>query len=230
MKVYFVSIFPEIFNSFLETSLIQKWQKKWLLEFEKINPRDFCLDKHRQVDDEIYGGGAGLLIKAEPVIQSVEKAIAQIDGNVWNNKWKVIYLSPSEEVFDQKFAHKLAEFEVLILVCGRYEGIDYRFVEYMKKNYAKNFNIVSMWRFVTMGGEIPSMLLTEAVVRLIPWIIHSEESRQKESYNIEQNMENMESPHYTRPEEFGGMKVPAVLLSGHHGEIDKWRSENSQKV
>lgn len=224
MKIVYISIFQDIFNSFVKSSLIQKAQDKNILEFVTVDPRDFCPDKHRQVDDEIYGGGAGMLIKAEPVIQAIESI------EVWNNNFKIVYMSPSESVFDQKIAHQMSELDLVIFVCGRYEGIDYRFVEYMQKTYPDNFEIISVGQFVTLWGEVPAMLMTEAIARLIPWVIKEAASWQDESYALDKAMNNLEYPQYTRPENVRGMKVPEVLLSGHHKNIEAWKRENTKHI
>jgi len=238
MKISFVSIFPKIFWSFLETSLIKKARDKWLLEFEFVNPRDFCDDKHHQIDDDIYGWGAWLLMKAEPLIQAVESCLDFRNistSSMWQStslaweKFKILFVSPSEKIFNQKIAHSYAEFDHLILVSGRYEWIDYRFVEYFRKKYSAQFDVVSLGQFVTLWWELPAMTMVEAVVRLVPGVIHEEASWQDESYMVDKNMENLEYPQYTRPDDVRGMKVPDVLLSGHHVEIGKWREENGCK-
>ena len=221
MKIVYVSIFPDVFNSFVENSLVKKAQEKQILEFSMVDPREFCPDKHRQVDDEIYGGGAGMLIKAEPVIKAVEESV-KCKVESWK-LWKIVYLSPSEKFFDQKVAHEMSELDLIIFVCGRYEGIDYRFVDYMKKNYPDNFEMISMGKFVTLWWEVPAMLMTEAIVRLIPGVIKEELSWQDESYAVEKGMKNIEYPQYTRPENVRWMKVPEVLLSGHHKKIEEWK-------
>ncbi|NOZ44135.1 MAG: tRNA (guanosine(37)-N1)-methyltransferase TrmD [bacterium] len=192
------------------------------MEFDFINPRDFSESRYKQVDDEIYGGGVGMLIKAEPVIQAVESVLTK-------NKqasFQILYMSPSPLVFDQRMAHNLSQLDLLILVSGRYEGIDYRFVEYMQKTYSDNFSMVSLGKFISLGGEIPAMLVTEAVVRLIPGVIKESESREKESYSLDKNLSNIEYPQYTRPEEVRGMRVPDVLLSGHHKNIEDWKNNH----
>jgi len=232
MKISFVSVFPDIFHSFVETSLIKKAQDKDLLEFEMVNPRDFCEDKHKQIDDDIYGGGAGMLLKAEPIVHAVETVIKneKLRTKIKNESWKAVYLSPSEKVFDQEMAHEFSELDHIIWVCGRYEGIDYRFVEYMKRMYPDNFAVISLWKFITLGWEVPAMVMTEAVVRLVSGVIKEVESWQKESYSIEKDMKNLEHPQYTRPEEVRGIKVPDVLLSGHHKEIEKRKNGSEGNI
>jgi len=225
MNIYLVSIFPEIFESFINTSLIQKAQKKKLLNFFLVNPRDFCDDKHRQIDDEIYGWWKGMLLKAKPIIDSIEKIINDNKKDI-NSDFKIIFLSPSEIIFDQKLAHEFSEMKNLIFVCWRYEGIDHRFAKYFQDKYPSNFLQVSIWKFVTMGGELPAMTIIEAVTRLIPWVIKESDSWKYESYNVWEGMQNIEYPQYTRPEEIFYMVVPEVLMNWNHKKINEWRDIN----
>lgn len=225
MKIYYVSIFPEIFDSFLETSLIKKAQEKDILDFEIINPRDFCTDKHKQIDDEIYGWGTGMLMMAQPVIDSINSIIKKLKSK---ENFQIIFPNPSNIFRNQQSAHSFSKTENLIFVCARYEGIDHRFVQYFQDKYPNNFHQISIWKFVTLGWEMPAMTMTEAVVRLIPGVIKEESSRQEESYSISQNMENIEHPQYTRPQEVEWYSVPEVLLNWNHKEIEKWKQENSR--
>ncbi len=230
MRFHIVSIFPEIYESFITTSLMSKAVENGLLSFSFSNPRSFCSDKHQQVDDEIYGGWAGMLMKAKPVIDAVEDIIAK-NNLTKGEKWKIIYMSPSEKVFNQELAYGYAErLEDIVFVCGRYEGIDYRFEEYMNDTYGDHFEKVSLGQFVTLGWEVPSMVAIESIARLIPWVIKEEASHLIESYDPQKNMNNIEFPQYTRPEEVMGYKVPDVLLSGHHAEIEKWRKDNMKEL
>jgi len=225
MKIFFISIFPWIFESFTDTSLIKKSIEKWILEFEIINPRDFCHDKHQQVDDIIYGWWDGMLMMAQPVIDATNQAIQKI----WSNNFQIIFASPSTKTRDQTYAHKYSKSENLIFVCGRYEWIDYRFEQYFSTKYPDNFSKISMWKFITLWWELPSMTMVESVVRIIPWVIKEENSRQDESYQISQNMENLEYPQYTRPQEVEWFKVPEVLMNWNHKEIENRKKEN-QKI
>jgi tRNA (guanine37-N1)-methyltransferase len=230
MRFHIVTIFPEIYESFLKTSLMNKAIEKGLLSFSFTNPRSFCPDKHQQVDDEIYGWGAGMLMKAEPVIKSVESII--VDNNLMaRQNRKIVYMSPAEKVFNQETAYKYAkELQDIIIVNGRYEWIDYRFEQYMHDKYLQNFVKLSLGQFVTLWWELPSMVVIEAISRLISWVIKEEESHLIESYDPTQSMNNLEFPQYTRPEEIYGYKVPEVLLSGHHAEIEKRRKEQMKVV
>lgn len=245
MRITFVTIFPEIYRSFLETSLIKKATEKWVLNFDVVNPRDFCDDKHKQIDDVVYGWWAWMLMKAKPVIDAVESilrpvakegelSISQLDKNKKDTlerpvATKIIFLSPSQTIFNQKLAYEYSSLEHIIFVSGRYEWIDYRFEEYIQKRYPDHFVKLSLWQFVTLWWELPSMVIAEAITRLIPWVIKEEASHLIESYDPAQSMQNLEYPQYTRPEELAWMKVPDVLLSGHHKEIEKWRTDNSIK-
>lgn len=240
MHIHIVSIFPDIFKSFIETSLIKKAQEKKILKFSFINPRSFAPGRHQQVDDTIYGWWAWLLMKADPAIKAVETIVSSFaKGGARRaedlkkkkkEKFQIILLSPSKKVFTQKIAHSLSESENIIFVCTRYEGIDYRFEQYMKKKYGKQFQKISLWQYITLGGEVPAMIMIEAISRLIPWVIKEEASRQDESYNIQQNMNNLEYPQYTKPEDVLWMKVPKILLSGHHANIDEWRNKKTKKL
>jgi tRNA (guanine37-N1)-methyltransferase len=223
MKIFFISIFPEIFDSFLGASLIKKAHEKWILDFEMINPRDFCKDKHKKIDDEIYGGWAGMLMIAQPMIDAVNSLINSIN---WD--FHIIFPSPSEQIRNQELAHTFSKSDNLIFVCGRYEWIDYRFVQYFQEKYPNNFYQISIWKFITLGWELPTMTMVESIVRLIPWVIKEESSRQEESYSISQDMNNIEHPQYTRPQEVEWYMVPEVLLNWNHKEIENWKQQNSK--
>jgi tRNA (guanine37-N1)-methyltransferase len=209
MHIHIVSIFPDIFQSFLGTSLIAKAQEKQLLTFSVINPRDFCQDKHQQIDDSLYGGGAGMLIKAEPIIDAVENIIQ----NIAPESRAIVFPSPSREVFVQKHAHVLAKYDHLIFVCGRYEGIDYRREQYFQDKYPGQFFKLSLGQFITLGGEAPTMVMLEAITRLVPGVIKESSSREEESYSIKHGGNNIEAPNYTKPETVHGYSVPKILLS-----------------
>lgn len=211
MKIFLVSIFPEIFESFLQTSLIAKAQEKGILEFEIINPRNFCIDKHQQIDDEIYGGGKWMLLKAQPLIDTINHIVEQ--NQLQKSDFSILFPSPSQQVFNQKVAYGQSKKDVLIFVCGRYEGIDARFEKYCMEHYPDQFKKLSLGQFILLGGELPSCVMIEAITRLIPWVIKEKQSRIDESYAIKDGMATLEAPNYTRPEEVYGMKVPEVLLT-----------------
>ena len=211
MKIFLVSIFPEIFESFLQTSLIAKAQEKGILEFEIINPRNFCIDKHQQIDDEIYGGGKWMLLKAQPLIDTINHIVEQ--NQLQKSDFSILFPSPSQQVFNQKVAYGQSKKDALIFVCGRYEGIDARFEKYCMEHYPDQFKKLSLGQFILLGGELPSCVMIEAITRLIPWVIKEKQSRIDESYAIKDGMATLEAPNYTRPEEVYGMKVPEVLLT-----------------
>lgn len=211
MKIFLVSIFPEIFESFLQTSLIAKAQEKGILEFEIINPRNFCTDKHQQIDDEIYGGGKWMLLKAQPLIDTINYIVEQ--NQLQKSDFSILFPSPSQQVFNQKVAYGQSKKDALIFVCGRYEGIDARFEKYCMEHYPDQFKKLSLGQFILLGGELPSCVMIEAITRLIPWVIKEKQSRIDESYAIKDGMATLEAPNYTRPEEVYGMKVPEVLLT-----------------
>lgn len=225
MHLHIISLFPEIFDSFFSTSLLQKAQEKWIISVDFCNPRQFCTDKHQQIDDEIYWWWAWMLIKAEPIINAVESIIDK--HNLKEADFKIIFPSPAKEIFSQKNAYTYSKQEHIIFVCGRYEGIDYRRELYMKKLYPQNFEKISLWQFILLWWEVATMTMIESITRLIPWVIKESESRQHESYNLKENMQNLEEPNYTRPETVKWFKVPAPLLNWNLDEINRRRKENS---
>ena len=164
-----------------------------------------------------------MLMMAQPIIDSVESVISKI-------KWdfQIIFPSPSAKIWDQKESHFYSKCENIIFVCGRYEWIDYRFEQYFQKKYPKNFTKISLWKFITLWWELPAMTMVESIVRLVPWVIQEEISRQDESYQISKNMENLEYPQYTRPQEVEWFIVPDILLNWNHKEIEKRKQKNSQ--
>lgn len=223
MNIHIVSIFPEVYDSFLSTSLIEKAIQNNILNFTFTDPRSFCLDKHRQVDDEIYWVWAGMLLKAQPFIDAVNSVV---ENYITSDNFKVLYLAPSKNIFDQNKAYEFSKIDDIIFVCWRYEWIDYRFEKYFKENIWEKYQRISLWNFVTMWGELPSMTMIEAITRLVPGVIKEELSWQEESYSPEKSMKNIEYPQYTRPKEVYGMEVPQVLLSWNHKEIEKRKEEN----
>jgi len=225
MYIHIISLFPEIFDSFFSASLLQKAQEKWILNIDFCNPRQFCTDKHQQIDDEIYWWGAWMLIKAEPIIDAVESIIKE--NNLKNSDFKIIFPSPAKEIFTQKNAYTFSKQQHLIFVCWRYEWIDYRQELYMQKHYPEQFTKISLWQFILLGGEVATMTMIESITRLIPWVIKESESRQNESYSLKENMTNLEEPNYTRPENVKWFNVPDVLLNWNSEEIAKWRKDNS---
>ena len=196
----------------LSTSIIGRAMSKELLSIEAINIRDFAENKHNRVDDYTYGGGAGMLMQAGPVYGAYQ-SVAQKT----NSKPRVIYLSPQGQTFSQSMAEDFAKEEELIFLCGHYEGIDERVLEEIVTDY------VSIGDYVLTGGELPAMVMIDAISRLIPGVLHNDVSAEFESF--QDNL--LEYPQYTRPEEWHGKKVPEILLSGHHANVEKWRREQS---
>ena len=214
MNIQIVSLFPEMFKPVLETSMLWKAQEKGLVEYSYINLRDFGLGPRKTVDDTPYGGGDGMLLMVEPLV----KAIEQTKKN--DPKAKVILPTPRGELYKQSTAKQLATEQGLILVCPRYEGYDERIINWVDKQ-------ICIGNYILTGGELPAMIVIDSVVRLIPGVLGGEASAEIESFQHDDK--NIEFPQYTRPEEFRGLTVPEVLLSGHHAEILKWRAEQSKR-
>lgn len=196
----------------LSTSIIGRAMANEPLTIEAVNIRDFAENKHNRVDDYTYGGGAGMLMQAGPVYGAYRSVAEKA-----KSKPRVIYLSPQGKTFSQSMAEEFAQEEELIFLCGHYEGIDERVLEEIVTDY------VSIGDYVLTGGELPAMVMIDAVSRLIPGVLHNDTSAEFESF--QDNL--LEYPQYTRPEEWHGKKVPEILLSGHHANIEKWRREQS---
>ena len=225
MHFHIVSIFPEIFDNFFQTSIIWKSIQSWKIKKTIYNPRDYTKDKHKQIDDEIYWWGAWLLIKAKPIIDCVNDIIS----NISKDNFKIIYLSPSDKIWNQSMAKDyFTKYDNIILISGRYEGIDYRFEKYFYDKFPDKFEKISIWKYILFGWELASMVLVESISRYIPWVVQDYQSVVDESYSPSKNMENIEYPQYTRPYEVCGYKVPDVLLSWNHKKINDWREENLQ--
>ena len=208
MRIDVVTIFPGIFESPLRESLLGRAIEAGLLDVRVHDLRDSTSDKHRQADDESYGGGPGMVLKPEPVFSAVESLGA--------GERRTLLLSPAGRRLDQAFARELAAEPWLVLICGRYEGVDERVVEGLPAEE------VSIGDYVVAGGEVPTLVVLEAVTRLVPGVIGREESHEQDSFGDQGVLDH---PHYTRPAEFRGMRVPQTLLSGNHAEIERWRRE-----
>ena len=212
MKFHVLTLFPEMIRNGMNTSITGRAINAGILSVEAINIRDYAFNKHQKVDDYTYGGGAGMLMQAEPVYLAYE-AIAEKAGK----RPRVVYLTPQGQVFNQQMARDMAEEEDLVFLCGHYEGIDERVLEEIVTDY------VSIGDYVLTGGELPAMVMMDSISRMVPGVLSNQESGETESFagNL------LEYPQYSRPEEWHGKKVPEVLMSGHHANIEKWRREQS---
>jgi len=210
MQIAIVTIFPQMFDSFVCEGMTRRALEAGQLQLEFRNPRDFTEDNHRQVDDRPYGGGPGMVMMAEPLNQAIGSARAAVQG-------RVIYLSPQGRKLEQKRVRELASEAGLVLLAGRYEGVDERVLE------AEIDEEISIGAYVLSGGEFPAMVLIEAVVRYLPGVLGNEDSVKSDSFSGGL----LDWPHYTRPEVYGAHQVPSVLLSGHHEEIRRWRMQQA---
>ena len=212
MNYHVLTLFPEMIQDGLNTSIIGRAMEKGLISLETTDIRDYSTNKHHKVDDYPYGGGAGMVMQAEPVYGAWEAVSEKI-----GYRPRVIYLTPQGSVFNQTIAEDLAKEKDLVFLCGHYEGIDERVLEEVVTDY------LSIGDYVLTGGELPAMVMIDAISRLVPGVLNNDESAQFESF--QDNL--LEYPQYSRPEEWNGKKVPPVLLSGHHANIEKWRREQS---
>ena len=210
MQIAIVTIFPQMFDSVVCEGMTRRALETGQLQLEFRNPRDFTEDSHRQVDDRPYGGGPGMVMMAEPLNQAIGSARAAVRG-------RVIYLSPQGRQLKQKRARELASEAGLVLLAGRYEGVDERVLE------AEIDEEISIGDYVLSGGELPAMVLIEALVRYLPGVLGNEDSVKSDSFSAGL----LDWPHYTRPEVYGEHQVPSVLLSGHHEEIRRWRMKQA---
>ena len=210
MQIDILSLFPEMFVSPFESSIVKRAREKGVVNINLINLRDFARDRHQQVDDYPYGGGAGMVMKADVIMRAVQA--------VRKEHSQVIYLSPRGRQLSQALVKELAAASHLVLLCGHYEGID-------ERAYTVIDQEVSIGDYVLTGGEIPAMVVTDAVIRLLPGALGAEESPEEESFTGGL----LEYPHYTRPQEVEGLKVPEVLISGHHQNIERWRKKQALK-
>ena len=212
MNFHVLTLFPDMIMQGMNTSIIGRAIANGYLSIEAINIRDYAFNKHNKVDDYPYGGGAGMLMQAEPVYLAYESIVERI-----GKKPRVVYLTPQGSVFSQTMAKEMAKEEDLVFLCGHYEGIDERVLEEIVTDY------VSIGDYVLTGGELPAMVMMDSISRMVPGVLSNQESGETESFagNL------LEHPQYSRPEEWHGKKVPEVLLSGHHANIEKWRREQS---
>ncbi|MBQ9441991.1 MAG: tRNA (guanosine(37)-N1)-methyltransferase TrmD [Selenomonadaceae bacterium] len=216
MLIDIITLFPEMFGGVFGESIIKRAVEKKILEIRLTQLRDFAFDKHRQVDDSPFGGGSGMVLKPEPMYRAFREVLQSADENFSR---RVIITDPSGEVFTQKKAKELAKFDRLIFICGHYEGFDARIYDLADE-------LISIGDYVLTGGELPAMVIVDAVARMLPNVLGSAESAETDSFfnGI------LSFPQYTRPRDFEGKLVPEILLSGNHAEIKKWREEQALKI
>ena len=212
MNFHVLTLFPEMIMNGLETSILGRAAAKGIVSFEAVNIRDYTLERHGKVDDYPYGGGAGMVMQAEPIYRAYEALVEKI-----GKKPRVIYMTPQGKTFNQKIAEDLAKEEDLVFLCGHYEGVDERVLEMIATDY------LSAGDYVLTGGELPAMMMIDCISRLVPGVLNNNVSAEFETFH--DNL--LEYPQYTRPEVFMGKKVPDILLSGHHANVEKWRREQS---
>ena len=214
MNYHILTLFPEMVMDGLNTSIIGRAVEKGLISIEAINIRDYSMDKHNHVDDAPYGGGAGMVMQPGPVCDSYEDLCRKI-----GKRPRVLYMTPQGQTFNQSIAEELAKEEDLVFLCGHYEGIDERALELIVTD------CLSVGDYVLTGGELPAMVMIDCISRLVPGVLNNDVSAEIESFH--DNL--LEYPQYTRPEVYEGKKVPEVLLSGHHKNIETWRRQQSIK-
>ncbi len=212
MNFHVLTLFPEMIMNGLETSILGRAAAKGIVSFEAVNIRDYTLERHGKVDDYPYGGGAGMVMQAEPIYRAYEALVEKI-----GKKPRVIYMTPQGQTFNQSIAEDLAKEEDLVFLCGHYEGVDERVLEMIATDY------LSAGNYVLTGGELPAMMMIDCISRLVPGVLNNNVSAEFETFH--DNL--LEYPQYTRPEVFMGKKVPDILLSGHHANVEKWRREQS---
>ena len=212
MNYYVMTLFPEMIEQGMNTSIIGRAIAKNLLSLTTINIRDYSVTGNGRIDDYPYGGGAGMVMQAEPIFRAYEDLVAKI-----GTKPRLIYMTPQGRVFNQQLAEELAQEENLVFLCGHYEGIDERVLEEIATDF------VSIGDYVLTGGELPSMVMMDSISRMVPGVLSNQESGQYESFQDGL----LEYPHYSRPEVWHEKQVPPVLLSGHHQNVERWRREQS---
>lgn len=218
MNFHILTLFPEMVMQGLHTSIIGRAVEREYISIEAVNIRDYTLDRHGKVDDYTYGGGAGMLMQAQPVYDACRSVLDKIERRTeCCSSPRVIYVSPQGRTFHQQLAQELAKEEDLIFLCGHYEGIDERVLEEIVTDE------ISIGDYVLTGGELPAMVMIDAIARLVPGVLHNDESASTETFHNDL----LEYPQYSRPEIWHDKKVPAVLLSGDHAKVDAWRLEQS---
>ena len=219
MRFHILTLFKDMVSDGLNTSILGRAMEKNLIETNVVDIRDYTLDKHKKVDDYPYGGGAGMLMQAQPVYDAYQAVLSQITEKT-DKKPRVVYVTPRGTTFSQKMAQELAQEEDVVILCGHYEGIDERVLEEIVTDY------VSIGDYVLTGGELPAMVMVDCISRLVPGVLNNSESSVDESFSDGL----LEYPQYSRPEVWHDKRVPEVLLSGHHANIAKWRHEKALEM
>jgi tRNA (guanine37-N1)-methyltransferase len=217
MKFEVFTLLPEVFPPYLESSILQRARQRGLIDVQVHNIRDYTHDRHHTTDDTPYGGGGGMVMKPEPVFEAVESVLGFTSNPTQPAPVPVILLTPQGRVFTQRVAEELAAHERIALLCGRYEGVDERIREHLVTDE------ISIGDYVLTGGELPALMIIDAVSRLMPGVLGDPTGAEDDSHS----MGLLEYPHYTRPPEFRGWQVPEILLSGDHAKIEKWRREQA---
>jgi len=217
MQFEVFTLLPEVFPSYLESSILQRARQRGLIDVRVHNIRDYTHDRHHTTDDTPYGGGGGMVMKPEPVFEAVEAVLGISSSPAQPTPVPVILLTPQGRVFTQRVAEELSRHERIALLCGRYEGVDERIREHLVTDE------ISVGDYVLTGGELPALMMIDAISRLLPGVLGDPTGAEDDSHS----MGLLEYPHYTRPPEFRGWKVPDILLSGDHAKIEKWRREQA---
>ncbi|OGG26929.1 tRNA (guanosine(37)-N1)-methyltransferase TrmD [Candidatus Gottesmanbacteria bacterium RIFCSPLOWO2_01_FULL_39_12b] len=219
MVITILTLFPQVFREIFEFSIVGKALKKERVKIEIVNIRDYAQDKHRTVDDKPYGGGTGMLLRVDVLNRAIEASKIKISEGKLKFKEKIILLDPSGKIFNQAKARKYSHLDHLILVCGHYEGVDSRINNFVDEN-------ISIGQYILTGGEIPAIVVTDSIVRLIPGVLSKREATEIESFT---KKDLLEAPQWTRPSSYKQLKVPKILLSGDHGLVKQWRSDQALK-
>lgn len=215
MKISILTLFPQMFKGPFDYSIVNRAREKGFVEIEFIDIRDFGIGSHKTVDDKPYGGGKGMILKVDVLKKAIDSSI---DSKISKNERKIILMSAKGRTYDQAVAKEFSELKQLIIICGHYEGVDERILDYIDEE-------ISIGNYVLTGGEIPAMAITDSLTRLIPGVL-KEGVTENESFSTD----TLEHPHYTRPEVFEEKHVPEVLLSGNHKNIEGWKKTNSPKA